>query len=89
MKSQGLSILERLTRRGLLGLLDEVCEELHVSRSDVLGPCRMRSITSARHHFWERLRDRGFSYPEIGHLVMRDHTTILAALRKLSGMKGV
>ncbi len=81
----GLSILERLTQRNLVDLLDEVCAERCVCRADVLGPVRTRWITAARHRFWELLRAKGFSLPEIGWLVMRDHTTVLHALRKLAG----
>lgn len=71
-----------LASRGLLGLVDHVAEAHHVTRGDVLGRGRTKRVAQARHAVMRALRDMGMSYPEIGRLLGRDHTTVLAALRK-------
>ncbi len=50
---------------------------------DIMGPCRLRHVVRARFELYRTLRDFGWSYPAIGKFVGdRDHTTVIAALRK-------
>ena len=53
-----------------------------VTSADVLGRSRSRTVVRARQALYRRLRARGLSYPEVGKLVDRDHTTVLAACRQ-------
>lgn len=73
----GLSVLQRLQRRGLEPLVDSVCERHHVPRADVLGRRRHASIQRARNALYAALRETGLSTVEIGYLLDRDHTTVL------------
>jgi chromosomal replication initiation ATPase DnaA len=78
----GTSTTERLASRGLLGIVDAMASAYAVTREDILGARRTKQAAAARHAVMRALRDMGMSYPEIGWLLGRDHTTVLAALRK-------
>ena len=75
------TLLAALTRRGLLELLDEASREHFVSRDEILGRSRCQSIVAGRRALCRALRERGLSYPEIGRLVGRDHTTVMTLVR--------
>lgn len=75
-------IVAALSERGLSTMLEEVARSHHVTQGEVVGRTRRLTPTKARHELWRRLRDEhGFSYPEIGSLFDRDHTTIMAGIR--------
>ena len=76
-----IAVLHALKERGLLFLLDEICRQHHVSREEITGRNRTRSVSLARHDLWQRLRELGFSYVEIGRLFERNHTTVLHGVR--------
>lgn len=78
----GLSINERLRARGLLPDVERIAREHHVTTSDLLGRGRTAMVCRARKALYADLRERGFSYPEIGWLVGRDHTTIMHAIKE-------
>ena len=61
----------------------EICAARHVLLADVVGTKKTASLTAARVECWALVRKAGFSYPEIGALWERDHTTIMAALKNL------
>lgn len=67
--------------RGLLWLLDGVAHVHDVTVDELLAHNRSPRPTRARHDLWRRLRERGWSYPEIGRLVGFDHTTVMYACR--------
>ena len=73
---------DRLARRGLLALVDIIAQAHAVTRSDVLGRGRTKQVAAARHALMRALREQGMSYPEVGWLLDRDHTTVIAACRK-------
>jgi chromosomal replication initiation ATPase DnaA len=78
------AIVDALSIRDLLAVLDDVCRTRHVTREEICGRARTRAIVSARHEVWWRLRHHpqlAFSYEEIGRLFHRDHSTILMAVR--------
>ena len=53
-------------------------EQPDITLDDVMGPSRVRRIVAARADIMRRLRlDCGWSYPRIGALMQRDHTTVL------------
>lgn len=49
---------------------------------DLLGRERSKQLTSARAAFMLWLYEGGFSYPEVGRMLRRDHTTVMVAVRK-------
>lgn len=64
-------------------LIARIADVYGVTVADVLGESRTLTIARARHAVIAELRTNfGFSLPEIGRIVGRDHTTVLAALRK-------
>ena len=82
MRTAGLSLEERLMARGVLADVAQVCTDTGVSLSAILGRGRTKSVAAARHEAMRAMRRRGLSYPEIGWLFGRDHTTVLMACRK-------
>lgn len=52
-------------------LVDRVCEECEVNRSDVLGPSRVQSVVAARVIAVQYLRRIGLSNDDIAEMVLR------------------
>lgn len=67
--------------RGLIEAFQDACVKRNVRLEDVFGQSRQKAISRARHACWYVMRQRGASYPEIGDLWGRDHTTVLSAVR--------
>lgn len=60
--------------------LHRVARAYKVTPDDILGPSRKRHITDARWVFIKALRAKGrLSFPRIGQIVNRDHTTVMHA----------
>lgn len=75
-------ILEALTARDLLGLLDAVCQARGVTREELCGRGRTKNVAFARQELWWHLRrSPGMSFAEIGRLFDRNHTTVMAGIR--------
>ena len=72
-----------LRASGLFDLASAVCARFKVSIRSVLGSSRFKTVAMARHHLMVALRDEGKSYPEIGRLLGRDHTTVMSAVKKV------
>ena len=65
-------------------ILKAVCEHFAVSEKDVLGRKRVATIATPRRVAMYLSRKlTSASYPELGQLFRRDHTTVLAACRRL------
>lgn len=68
--------------------LHDVEREFGVSLADLRSKSRTRNKAAARAALWTRLRDasarRGheYSYPELGELLGKDHTSVIVAVRK-------
>lgn len=75
-------LMDHLRACGLLHVACEIANEHGVTIEAMLGPARHKTVAAARHALMCNLRIRGYSYPEIGRLVGRDHTTVIAAVRK-------
>lgn len=70
----GVFDADRLTR--------EIGARYGVTIGQVKSPSRVKTIVAARREVAIRLRERGWSYPEIGHyLGGRDHTTIMGLVK--------
>lgn len=66
----------------------EVARLYGVTRADVIGRSRSCSATKARMVAMFVVREwTGSSYPEIGRLFRRDHTTVISACRRAAGMR--
>lgn len=53
-----------------------------LEREDLLGRARLPRISRARHEAFYHFRRKGWSYPEIGRLFGRDHSTIIHGVEK-------
>lgn len=56
-----------------------------VSVEEIRSTSRDSDVTSARHVTAWLLREAGRSYPEIGRVLHRDHTTAMASVRRVTG----
>lgn len=73
-------IAQALASRGLLERVLAIVALHPVNLADVLGRRRTKAIAAARHEVWIDLHDgAGLSWPEVGELFGRDHTTVMAA----------
>lgn len=52
-----------------------------VARVEVLAYVRERRVQRARHAVMLSLRKRGWSTPQIGALLSRDHTTVISGIK--------
>lgn len=76
------AIIDRLSLRGFMPLVLDVVESAHASLVDVVGFARQKSVAKARRHIWLRMREQhGLSYPEIGQLFERDHSTVITGCK--------
>ena len=65
-------------------LFRAICERYNVTSAKLTGP--QRDIFKARAVLCWLLRRHGFSYPQIGMFLKRDHTTIINAVKRAQGM---
>lgn len=75
-------LVAALEDRGLLDLVAARAVEHRVTVGDIVGRARTKTITRARHAVMRDLYSLGFSSVEVGTLLGRDHSTVLAALAK-------
>lgn len=55
---------------------------------DILGPSRAPPIVAARSYaMWRARKEIGWSFPEIGRVFHRDHTTVMYAVNKIEREK--
>jgi chromosomal replication initiator protein len=74
----------RPTMRAARQILELVCLEFGFTAEQLLNKDRHRSIAEARQiAVWLLRTSRGLSYPEIGLLLQRDHTTIMSNYRSI------
>jgi len=77
-------IIAALEARALVGMLDAICRARGVTRDELCGRRRTKSVALARHELWWQLRnhpDLSFSYQEIGQIFGRDHSSVLHGVR--------
>lgn len=60
-----------------------VCNKYGVSLMALLARDRHKRISHVRCIAYWKLRQHGYSYPEIGALMQRDHTTVMVGVRKV------
>jgi chromosomal replication initiator protein len=67
-----------------LALLDTICDYLNVDKAEMLSERRARAITDKRHvAMWCYKKLTPYSYPQIGRIFNRDHTTVGYACEKV------
>lgn len=67
-----------------LKIIAEVAEEHGVSVAALLGPCKVRELAVPRMLAYHRIRaELGYSYPRIGRIFKRDHSTIIYGVRRV------
>lgn len=59
-----------------------VAKRTGVDVPDLLGRRRTPRLAAARRELYYALRCEGLSYPEIGGLLDRDHTTVLTEIKR-------
>lgn len=77
------SFVAALQLRGLLPLVEQVCQQRGVTLPEVCSRARTQNVARTRHEIWWRIRrlsERQYSYAEIGALFDRDHSTIKCAV---------
>lgn len=63
-------------------IIAEVAQETGISVADILGPRRLAPVAAARRIAMQRVRDEcKYSYPQIGKMFNRDHSTVIWACR--------
>jgi len=70
-------------RREAQEVIHEATVIFGVRLPELLGPRHTRRIVDARHAVAWTLRQRGWTIADIGRVLRRDHTSILAALRSV------
>jgi len=74
-------VLQRCELRRITPLVKEVCQEHGVSPEEIAGRSRSILFNAARQDLWCRLYYTGsYSYPDIGWIFLRDHTTIISGI---------
>jgi chromosomal replication initiation ATPase DnaA len=77
------AILAALSVRGLLHLVDTVCSRRGVTRDELCGLGRTRTVATARHELWWLVRhhpERRYSYLEIARLFRREPSTVVCGV---------
>lgn len=72
-----------ITRQQVLTLATAVMAETGVSVDAMLGRSRVARVSDARQRLWAALWRAGWSIGEIGRTLDRDHTTVMAGLRRV------
>jgi Bacterial dnaA protein helix-turn-helix len=62
------------------GIVAAACARAGLTEAIIYGRQRYQSISRVRHAVWAELHAAGLSYPEIGILFGRDHTTIIVGV---------
>ena len=63
-------------------IIAEVAKQHRVAVADILGQSRKAYIVAARREAMQRIRNElGYSYPQIGRIFDRDHSSIIWACR--------
>lgn len=70
------------SRARYVQILKEECDAANVDLNEALSDRQFRRIARVRWRAWERLRALNCSYPGIGMVANRDHTTIIAGIRR-------
>jgi chromosomal replication initiation ATPase DnaA len=76
--------LDEMQQRGISGLAKEICSREGARVEDLFANGRSRPQTRARQMMWWELKDRGWTYVEIGNLFQRSWESIRTGIRLAS-----
>lgn len=77
------AVCANLDRMGAFGLARRIAGKYGVSLADMLGDSHRPTSVAARHELWMVIQHTlGLSFPEVGAIFNRDHTTVIAGVRK-------
>lgn len=86
---QASAVIAELRQRDLFEIVERIARRFNVTAREVCGHGRSKPVAMARHAVWAELYALGhWSYPRIGQLFRRDHTTIVTAVRKYRALHG-
>lgn len=68
---------------GLKDIVRTVSRDMGEDAADILGPCAMRRYVIVRRAIAVAARAKGYSFPQIGHALNRDHSTVVDYMRKV------
>ena len=78
-----LEIIDDLNTRDSLGKLERIAKTHGVALEDMLGRCRRRPLSRARHELWASLYEEAIpTFAALGRVFERDHTTIRDGVRQ-------
>ena len=78
---ESLEVQER--REGIRARTRRIAAREGLDLADLFGPCRKQHLAYARFEIWyECHRLDGFSFPKIGEVFGRDHSTIIHGVRR-------
>lgn len=69
-------------------MVEQVARRHEITVDEILSPDRSRRLILPRWHAFSELRRIGFSYPSIGKIMGRDHSTVIHGIRKFAEMEG-
>ena len=64
-------------------LARHLTDHYSLREGDLFGRSRTSRVCLVRHLFAYGLRLLGYSYPEIGRVLRRDHTTVMSGIKKI------
>lgn len=64
-------------------IVQEICHKHGVTVNDVLSRRRDKKTLAARFECYKALRGMGLSFPKIGKIMNRDHSTVCHFFREL------
>lgn len=71
----------RYSPRSAMIMIADIAAQHDLPVQALTGQTQTREVVRARHDAYERLRLAGFSYPAIGLIFNRDHSSVVHALR--------
>lgn len=73
------------TAAKVYALAQPIIDEMGVSLERILGRERVARVAAARHMLFVAMWKAGFSISEIGRVLGKDHTTVIAGIRRAMG----
>jgi hypothetical protein len=70
-------------------MIEELAQLTGIPESEILGGKRDRKTADVRQMYWYLLRRSGYSYPAIGRLCGRNHSTIVNGCRHIRSLLDV
>jgi chromosomal replication initiation ATPase DnaA len=87
MSQYGDRDFRRVKQEHIDEIFREAEDKYSVPKERILGKRRLPGVIHARFYVYKRLRTIGLSYPMIGLICNRDHTTVISAMKRLDGLE--